>query len=105
MARGATLSDFSMDVLDRIILYCPTSPGQKWNQIAVTSRRINVVWRKMFRAVLRSMLPEKHLSFLSVLEVRDILCFEDHKPARPLRTPSEVEEFEARFGPWRERKR
>ena len=99
------MSDFSMDVLDRIILYCPTSPEEKWNQIAVTSRRIDLVWRKLFRAVLRSMLPEKHLSFLSVLEVRDILCFEDQKPARPLRTPSEVGEFEARFGPLRKRKR
>ena len=104
MARGATLSDVSMDVLDRIILRCPTSPGQKWNQIAVTSRNMNVVWHKMFRAVLRSMLPDKALSCLSVVEVRDILCFEDERPAGPLPPLREREELVARFGPWQERK-
>ena len=50
---------------------------QKWNQIAVTNRKMNVVWRKMLRAVLRCMLPAQPLSELSVLDVRDMLCFED----------------------------
>ena len=83
MARGATLSDFSMDVLDRIILCCPTSPGQKWNQIAATSRNMNVVWRRMLRVVLRCLLEEKPLSLQDgdVLDVRDILCFGDEAGA------------------------
>ena len=77
MARGGTLSLFPKDVLDCISLCCPTSPMQKWNQIAATNRKMNVVWRKMLRAVLRCMLPAQPLSELSVLDVRDILCFEE----------------------------
>ena len=83
MVRTVMVDNFStngitMETIENIVSFCPTSPMMRHNQIAVANRRLNVAWRRMFRAVLRVLLPANiSLSALSIDDLRDILGFAD----------------------------
>ena len=51
----SALSELDFDTLDKIIWFCATSPMAQHNQIANTSRRLNMVWRTMHRTVMTDM--------------------------------------------------
>ena len=83
MVRTVRVDNFStngitMETIENIVSFCPTSPMMRHNQIAVANRRLNVPWRRMFRAVLRVLLPANiSLSALSTDDLRDVLGFDD----------------------------
>ena len=102
MVRAVMVDNFStngitMEIIENIVSFCPTSPMMRHNQIAVANRRLNVAWRRMFRAVLRVLLPANmSLSALSTDDLRDVLGFENAgktveanqvKPPQPGRGP------------------
>ena len=89
MVRTVMVDNFStkgitMETIENIVSFCPTSPMMRHNQIAVANRRLNVAWRRMFRAVLRVLLPANiSLSALSTDDLRDVLGFENAGAQEP----------------------
>ena len=89
MVRTVMVDNFStngitMETIENLVSFCPTSPMMRHNQIAVANRRLNVAWRRMFRAVLRVLLPANiSLSALSTDDLRDVLGFENAGAQEP----------------------
>ena len=69
-----------MELLDRIAQHLATSPCGRSNQVSVTCRRLNVVWRRMHVPLVRGMLRHTIDSIapssachLNLLDLEDII--------------------------------